>query len=311
MMICFDEKEKFHISEPTAISLGKFDGVHRGHEALLAHLRQKKEEGLRAAVFTFDIPPKKLTENNNYRILSTNAEKRKILEERGVDYLLQCPFTEDVMHMEPEDFVGWIVRELNVKSIVTGEDFHFGHNRRGDHVLLASLASKYGYELKVVEKLRYKNREISSTYIREIILKGDIETANMLLGYPFFMMGEVIYGRQLGRRIGIPTINMDLSAEKLLPPKGVYVTRVGIGGKVYRGVTNVGSKPTVNNSNKVGVETHLLDYSGDLYGSTLCIEFLHFLRPERKFPSVDALKAQMLTDIEQSVNYYANITRMC
>jgi riboflavin kinase/FMN adenylyltransferase len=307
-MICFDDKNEFHIEEPTALSLGKFDGVHRGHEALISHLREKKEEGLKAAVFTFDIPPKKLTENNNYRVLSTNAEKRKILEERGVDYLLQCPFTKEIMMMEPEDFVDWIVRRLNVKSIVTGEDFCFGHDRRGDHRLLSKLAHKYGYELKVVEKLCYKKHEISSSYIRDIIIKGDIETANFLLGYPFFVMGEVIYGRQLGRRIGIPTINTDITSEKLLPPKGVYVTRVRIDDKSYRGVTNVGSKPTVNNSNKVGVETHIIDYSGDLYGRTLCVDFLHFLRPEIKFPSVDKLKAQMLTDIEQSVNYYANIT---
>jgi riboflavin kinase/FMN adenylyltransferase len=130
MMIYFDDKKDFHIAEPTALSLGKFDGVHLGHEALLSHLRQKKAEGLGAAVFTFDIPPKKLTENNNYRVLSTNEEKRAILETHGVDYLLQCPFTNEVMCMEPEDFVDWIVRSLNVKSIVTGEDFRFGHSRR-------------------------------------------------------------------------------------------------------------------------------------------------------------------------------------
>jgi riboflavin kinase/FMN adenylyltransferase len=200
--------------------------------------------------------------------------------------------------------VDWIVRDLHVKSIVTGEDFRFGHDRRGDHTLLASLAPRYGYELKVVEKLCYKNRDISSSYIREEILKGDIETANRLLGYPFFMMGEVIHGRQLGSRIGIPTINMEPSAEKLLPPKGVYATRVQIGEAAYDGVTNVGCRPTVNNSNKVGVETHILDYQGELYGRTLRIDFYHFLRPEKKFPSVDALQAQMERDIADTVKYY-------
>jgi riboflavin kinase/FMN adenylyltransferase len=308
MMICFEDKKEFHIKEPTALSLGKFDGVHRGHEALLSYLQQKQSEGLKTAVFTFDIPPKKLTENNNYRVLSTNAEKRRILSARGVDYLLQCPFTEEVMCMEPEDFVEWIVRDLHVKSIVTGDDFRFGHNRMGDHTLLARLAQRYGYELKVVEKLCYKNRVISSSYIRDEILKGDIETANLLLGYPFFMMGEVIHGKQLGRRIGIPTINMDLPAEKLLPPKGVYATQLRIGEKYYQGVTNVGCKPTVNNSNKVGVETHILDYRGELYGRSLCVEFRHFLRPERRFPSIDALQAQMERDIAKTVEYYRNIT---
>jgi riboflavin kinase/FMN adenylyltransferase len=310
-MICFDNRKEFHIEEPTALSLGKFDGVHRGHEALLSYLREKQSEGLKTAVFTFDIPPKKLTENNNYRVLSTNEEKREILSARGVDYLLQCPFTEEVMRMEPEDFVAWIVRDLHVKSIVTGEDFRFGHNRRGDHALLAALAPHYGYELKVVEKLRYKKRDISSSYIRDKILKGDIETANLLLGYPFFMRGEVIHGRQLGRRIGVPTVNMELPAEKLLPPKGVYATQLQIGATCCRGVTNVGCKPTVNNSNKVGVETHILDYSGDLYGQSLRIDFFHFLRPEKKFPSVEALQEQMEHDIAETIEYYRNITEIC
>jgi riboflavin kinase/FMN adenylyltransferase len=311
MMISFNDRKEFHIKEPTALSLGKFDGVHRGHEALLAYLHKKQKEGLKTAVFTFDIPPKKLTENNNYRVLSTNAEKQEILREHGVDYLLQCPFTDEVMCMEAEAFVDWIVRDLNVKSIVTGEDFRFGHNRRGDHALLAELAPRYGYELKVVEKLQYRGRDISSSYIREEILKGDIETANLLLGYPFFMRSEVIHGRQLGRRIGIPTVNMELPAEKLLPPKGVYATRVRLGEQIYAGVTNVGCKPTVNNSNKVNVETHILDYSGDLYGQSLRVDFYHYLRQEQKFPSIALLQAQMEQDITKIREYYKNITEMC
>ena len=265
-MICWNKIEDFHIEEPTALSLGKFDGVHRGHEALIEHLLEKKKEGLKAVVFTFDIPPKKLTENNNYRVLSTNKEKQEILKERGIDYLLECPFTKEVMCMEPEAFVAWIVKSLHVKSMVVGSDFRFGHNRKGDHILLEKLSATYGYTLRVVDKIQYEGRDISSTFVREQIIKGNIKKANDLLGYPFFVKSEVIHGRQLGRTLGIPTINMELVAEKLLPPKGVYATAVEIGGKYYTGVTNVGCKPTVNHSNKVNVETHILDFSGDLYG---------------------------------------------
>ena len=297
-MICYKNTEEFHIEESTALSLGKFDGVHREHEELLARLMYDKRQGLKAAVFTFDIPPKKLTENHNYRLLTTNQEKQAILEERGVDYLLQCPFTPEVMHMEPEDFVAWLVHDLHVKSIVVGTDFRFGHNRRGDRELLGQLAPKYGYELTVVEKLQYQGRDISSTYVREEILKGNMQTANELLGYPFFVQSEVIHGRQLGRTLGIPTINMELPAEKLLPPKGVYVTRVMISGQRYTGVTNVGQKPTVSSNHKVNVETHILDYEGDLYGQVLRVSFLAFIRPEQKFASVEELKAQMERDIE-------------
>ena len=125
-MICFNDTKDFYIEEPTALSLGKFDGVHRGHEALIAQLLQKQKQGLKAAVFTFDIPPKKLTENNNYRVLSTNLEKIDIFQQHGIDYFLQCPFTKDVMCMEPEDFIAWIVRAFHVRCVVVGKDFHFG-----------------------------------------------------------------------------------------------------------------------------------------------------------------------------------------
>lgn len=305
-MICYKNTNEFHIEEPTALSLGKFDGVHRGHEALIDQLMRYKNQGLKAAVFTFDIPPKKLTENQNYRLLTTNEEKRVLFEERGVDYLLQCPFTPEIMHMEPEDFVEWLVRSLHVKSIVVGTDFHFGHNRRGDHVLLEQLSGQLGYEMVVVDKLQYRGRDISSSYVREEILKGNLEIANELLGYPFFVQSEVIHGRQLGRTLGIPTINMELPAEKLLPPKGVYVTRLMIDGNFCTGVTNVGQKPTVNNTNKVSVETHILDYEGDLYGHTLCVSFLAYLRPEQKFASVEELKAQMERDIAAARRFRPN-----
>lgn len=305
-MICYKNTNEFHIEEPTALSLGKFDGVHRGHEALIDQLMRYKNQGLKAAVFTFDIPPKKLTENQNYRLLTTNEEKRVLFEERGVDYLLQCPFTPEIMHMEPEDFVEWLVRSLHVRSIVVGTDFHFGHNRRGDHVLLEQLSGQLGYELVVVDKLQYRGRDISSSYVREEILKGNLEIANELLGYPFFVQSEVIHGRQLGRTLGIPTINMELPAEKLLPPKGVYVTRLMIDGNFCTGVTNVGQKPTVNNTNKVSVETHILDYEGNLYGHTLCVSFLAYLRPEQKFASVEELKAQMERDIAAARRFRPN-----
>ena len=265
-MICWNKIEDFHIEEPTALSLGKFDGVHRGHEALIEHLLEKKKEGLKAVVFTFDIPPKKLTENNNYRVLSTNKEKQEILKERGIDYLLECPFTKEVMCMEPEAFVAWIVKSLHGKSMVVGSDFRFGHNRKGDHILLEKLSATYGYTLRVVDKIQYEGRDISSTFVREQIIKG----------------------------------NMELVAEKLLPPKGVYATVVEIGGKYYTGVTNVGCKPTVNHSNKVNVETHILDFSDDLYGYELKVSFYSFIRPEQRFSSVEMLKEQMERDIETS-----------
>ena len=290
----------FYIEENTVLSLGKFDGIHRGHEQLLQYFAKKKDEGLAGAIFTFDIPPRRNVQNVEAKVLTTNEEKRHMFEHLGIDYVVECPFTQEIMCMEPEAFVAWIVKSLHVKSMVVGSDFRFGHNRKGDHILLEKLSATYGYTLRVVDKIQYEGRDISSTFVREQIIKGNIKKANDLLGYPFFVKSEVIHGRQLGRTLGIPTINMELVAEKLLPPKGVYATAVEIGGKYYTGVTNVGCKPTVNHSNKVNVETHILDFSGDLYGYELKVSFYSFIRPEQRFSSVEMLKEQMERDIETS-----------
>ena len=230
----------FYIEENTVLSLGKFDGIHRGHEQLLQYFAKKKDEGLAGAIFTFDIPPRRNVQNVEAKVLTTNEEKRHMFEHLGIDYVVECPFTQEIMCMEPEAFVAWIVKSLHVKSMVVGSDFRFGHNRKGDHILLEKLSATYGYTLRVVDKIQYEGRDISSTFVREQIIKGNMEKANDLLGYPFFVKSEVIHGRQLGRTLGIPTINMELVAEKLLPPKGVYATAVEIGGKYYTGVTNVG-----------------------------------------------------------------------
>ena len=175
----------FHVGEPTVISLGKFDGIHRGHELLMEKLAQKKEEGLKAAIFTFDIPPKKNVEHIEAKVLTTNEEKMHIFEGIGIDYLIECPFTREVMCMEPEDFIRMLVEKLNVKCIVAGEDFHFGHNRRGDYQMLKRYAPVYGYEALILSKMKEDERDISSTFVREEIMAGNIEKANHLLGYRY------------------------------------------------------------------------------------------------------------------------------
>lgn len=308
-MICLEHTEQFHIETPCALSLGKFDGLHRGHEELLRRLMDKRKEGLLAAVFTFDIPPKKLTEGSGVKLLSTNAEKRALFEERGIDYLLQCPFTPEIMCMEPEVFLDWIVRSLHVKSIVVGEDFGFGHNRRGDHRLLARFADEYGYALEVVRKIRYDGRDISSTYIREEILNGNMETAANLLGHPYGIDGTVLTGNRIGRTIGFPTANIVAEPAKLLPPFGVYASSIDIRGKRYYGIANIGRKPTIKpkdgeTQNPIGVEMHILDFHEDIYCEPVRIHFYAFERPETRFGSVEALKAQIEKDIVFGRTYF-------
>lgn len=294
----------FNIEENTVLSLGKFDGVHRGHDLLLENLFQKKKEGLSAAIFTFNIPPRQNVEHAMQHVLTTNEEKMHLLEQLGVDYLIECPFTRKIMCMEAQDFVRKIVKELHVKCFVVGDDFHFGHNRCGDYHMLRDMAEELGYEVIVVKKIKEDERDISSTFVREEVELGHIEKANHLLGYPYFVCGKVEHGKEIGRTIGIPTINLLPPKEKLLPPFGVYVSKVLIDGKEYHGVTNVGRKPTIAGENPVGVETHILDVAQDLYGKEVKVEFLKFVRPEQKFDSVESLKNQMQQDVATAERYF-------
>ena len=300
----FKNTTEFQVTEPTVISLGKFDGIHRGHELLMEQLAQKKKDGLKTAIFTFDIPPKKNVEHVEAKVLTTNEEKMHIFEELGIDYLVECPFTKEIMCMEPEDFIRMLVEKLSVKCIVAGEDFHFGHNRRGDYEMLRKYAGEYGYEAIILNKMKEDARDISSTFVREEIAAGNIEKANHLLGYHYFVKGVVKHGNRIGRTIGIPTVNLLPPEEKLLPPFGVYVTEVLIDGKRYRGVTNVGCKPTIEGKNPVGVETHLLEFREDVYDQVVTVEFIHRLREERKFENIEALKEQMQKDIAFAGSYF-------
>ena len=297
----------FQIEEDTVISLGKFDGIHRGHELLMERLAEKKREGLKAAIFTFDIPPRRNVQHVEAKVLTTNDEKMHIFEEMGIDYLIECPFTEEVMHMEPEDFIRMLVEQLHVKCIVAGEDFRFGHNRRGDYRMLQEYAGKLGYEALILKKMKEDARDISSTFVREEIAAGNIEKANHLLGYRYFVKGMVKHGNQIGRTIGIPTINLIPPEEKLLPPFGVYVSEVVIGEERYQGVTNVGCKPTIEGNNPVGVETYLLDFHENVYDRIVTVEFISKIRAEHKFENIEALKEQMENDIAYAEAYFRNL----
>lgn len=287
----------FHVAEPTVLSIGKFDGLHRGHELLMDYVFQKKKEGMKAVIFTFDVPPKKSLEQDAARVLTTNEEKMHLFEQIGIDYLIECPFTEEIMHMPAEEFLKKIVEQLSIRCIVAGTDCSFGYQRRGDYRMLQKYAPEYHYEAQIVDKMQYEGRDISSTFIREEIAAGNMEKAELLLGYAYFVQGTVVHGNQIGRTIGIPTINLLPPQEKLLPPFGVYAARVEIDGKRYNGITNIGCKPTIAGDNPVGVETNLFDFHGDLYGKHAKVSLLKWVREEQKFQNVSELKVQMEKDI--------------
>lgn len=300
----------FWIPERTAVSFGKFDGIHKGHRLLLNYLDEKKKDGLKTVIFTFDIPPKwRLDGGRDQKLLTTNEERAQFFAECGIDYLVECPFTEELMQMQAEEFVALAVNRLHIKCLAVGTDFRFGHNRSGDDKLLRRLSKTYSYELNVVPKRKENGRDISSTLIRAELLAGRLEMANALLGYPYFVQGVVVHGNEIGGALlGIPTLNLIPPKEKLLPPFGVYLTRTVVyeDGKnhVYHGITNVGRKPTIAGHNPVGVETHLLDFDKQIYGWRIKVEFLRQVRGEMRFGSLEELKAQMRKDVEYAAKMH-------
>ncbi len=306
---------EFQIEEKTAVSLGKFDGLHKGHRRLTECLLEKGRAGLKTVIFTFDIPPKqKIGKSGQTKVLTTNEEKAGLFYAQGVDCLIECPFTDSFMRMEPEQFIADIVKKLHVKWFVVGEDFRFGHCGRGGIALLQELSKRYGYEVEVVEKVQENGSFISSTSVREAVLLGKMEEAGRLLGYHYFVSGPVAHGNKLGRTINVPTANLIPQKDKLLPPFGVYLTQTVFRedpAQAFGGITNVGCKPTVQGGKEAGVETHLFGFDRQIYGKEIKVEFLKFVRQEKKFDSLEELKKQMYKDIDFGIKYYANVTEMC
>lgn len=297
--------EPYQNERRSAITLGKFDGLHLGHEELIGRIvEHQKNDNVDSIVFAFDMSPLYKKRNEQHSILLTNEERAKRLEGR-VDYLVECAFVDSISGMEAEVFIEQIlVKKFHVKYIVVGTDFHFGYQKRGDWKMLQEYSKAYGYHVEVVEKRCYMGREISSTYIKEEIQKGNIVLANMLLGYSYTVCGQVIYGKQLGRKLGFPTMNIRPSKNKLLPPNGVYVSKTCVSGKWYESVCNIGVKPTVTSDDDALLETHLLHYDSDAYGENIAVSLYDYRRAEKKFGSVDMLQKAMEEDIVYSKKYF-------
>lgn len=282
----------------TAIALGKFDGVHRGHCEILKKLCEEKANGYTSLVFTFSGNPIYKGNPDDDKKLFTKEEQMLVYEKLGIDMVLIYPIDSGILGMTPYEFVKKIlVEKLDVKKIVCGENFRFGKDRAGDALLLNELGKKFGYHTEIVQLIEAEGKVISSTAIRDMVKKGKMKEAEELLGHRYKIVGKVVHGNEIGRIIGTPTANIIPDESKVLPPNGVYLSLCNINGKIYRGVTNIGYKPTVKEIKKqLGVETHFLDFSGDLYNKVLEIEFVEFVRSEKKFKSIHELKNQLEQD---------------
>lgn len=290
----------------SAVSLGKFDGIHQGHRLLLQEILEKNA-GV-PTVFTFEMPENAGRTGDSFRQqIYSQREKDRILENIGIRREILFPFNEATRQMSPKEFIEKILHDaMDAGLVCVGEDFHFGKDRSGDVALLQKYAEKYQYQLKVFPKLRIDGDVVSSTGIRSLLQKGKLERANRLLGEPFFFMGEVIHGNALGRTLQMPTANIKPESGKLLPPAGVYASRVTVGDQTYPAVSNLGYKPTVG-TNSVSLESYLFDFHQDIYGEEIRVSFYRFLRPEQKFADLEALQKQMLQDKMQAADALRNL----
>ena len=305
-MIHIKNTTEFTIEADTAVTIGKFDGIHKGHAKILQKLLAQREKGLQCAVFTFDTPPTSVFFRANQKVLTTNIEKQELFRRMDVDYLVEFPFYEKTAAISAEAFIEEIlVGSMHAKAIVAGPDCRFGHKGAGNLALLERYGAIYGYETIIVEKECCRGEIISSSRIREEVEHGSILRANEMLMEPYTIYGEVVHGRKLGRTLGMPTVNQIPEPNKLLPQNGVYFSRVNCNGCWYDGITNIGCKPTVSGDAVRGVETYIYDFHEDVYGNSIWVSLLAFSRPEHRFETVEALKHQMQKDIASGKTWHA------
>ena len=287
-------------SKRNVIALGFFDGVHLGHQALLRRAAERAEAlGMAPAMFTFDRSPREFVTGRPVPLLTTAEERREKVRTLFPDMeVIVAPFDREMMTMPWVDFVLLLAREYRAGWLVAGHDYRFGHKNAGTPALLMKKAAQLGMGCDIIPAVTLDGITVSSTYIRALLERGDVEEAARFLGGPFALTGRVRHGRGLGSRLGAPTLNVIPQPEQALPANGVYVTRVLSGERTYGAVTNVGVRPTVEEGGGITVESHLLDQDLQLYGSLCRVEFLTHIRPERRFEDLEALRRQIAADAD-------------
>ena len=286
----------------SAVALGCFDGVHIGHSEIIKKTVEiSKSNSLLSVVWSFQAPPKSFfakNDSSSHELLTTLPEKKSLIRKLGVDLLICVPFDERIAKLNPREFFeNIIIGRLNAKHIFCGFNYRFGHNGSGDTALLRTLCDEYGIDITVVDEIKVDGNTVSSSAIRSLLSNGEIEMAEKMLGRKFSLRGKVRDGQHLGRQLGFPTVNQEVPHNKILIKNGVYITRVKFGRVTKYGVTNIGIRPTVGGNEPI-CETHIIDFCGDLYGKYVTVEFLKFLRSEKKFNSLDELSKQVKKDIE-------------
>ncbi len=306
----FESINEFQSTKKTILTLGTFDGVHIGHKKILERLTQNTENGkYESLVLTFFPHPRMvLQEKSEIKLLNTIPEKSKLLEKSGIENLVIHPFNESFSRLTAEEFVHSIlVNQFHIQKIIIGHDHRFGRNRTANIDNLIAFGAEYGFEVEQISAQEIQDVSVSSTKIRKALLDGNMSLANEYLGYAYFLTGEVVKGKQLGRTIGFPTANIQIKEDyKLIPKNGVYAVKTFIGQKEVFGMMNIGFNPTVNGQ-KQTIEVNLFDFDADIYGEKLEISLLKYLREEQKFGSVDLLKEQLNQDKKTALEFVSQL----
>jgi riboflavin kinase/FMN adenylyltransferase len=299
-MKIYEGLEGFTPVKNAVVTSGTFDGVHLGHQKILNRIREiARNISGETVLITFWPHPRLVLYPNehNLRLLSTFEEKAKLLRQLGIDHLITIPFTQEFSQLSSEEFIKKVLIEaIQTKMLVIGYDHRFGKNREGSFEYLKANSSDFGFELEEISRQDVEEIAVSSTKIRKALESGDVKTAETCLGRPYELNGLVIKGQQIGRSIGFPTANIHIPNDyKLIPKDGVYAVEASVDGTLYKAMLNIGNRPTVDGTKKT-VEANLFDFQGDLYDKQITVYFHEFLREERKFDSLEALKAQLVQD---------------
>ncbi|KIQ25167.1 riboflavin biosynthesis protein RibF [Flavobacterium sp. MEB061] len=309
-MKLFHSINDFQSTKKTILTLGTFDGVHIGHKKILERITQNTENGkYESLVLTFFPHPRMvLQEKSEIKLLNTIAEKSKLLEETGIENLVIHPFNESFSRLTAEEFVHSIlVDQFHIQKIIIGHDHRFGRNRTANIDDLIAFGAEYGFEVEQISAQEIQDVSVSSTKIRKALDEGNITLANDYLGYAYFLSGEVVKGKQLGRTIGFPTANIQIEEDyKKIPKNGVYIVKTFIDNVVIFGMMNIGFNPTVNGQ-KQTIEVNLFDFDADIYGQKLEISLLEYIREEQKFGSVDLLKEQLNKDKKTALDFVGQL----
>ncbi len=299
-MLVEEELAKYASQKETVITVGVFDGVHLGHKQLIAELmKQAGRKGMLSGIVTFRQHPEDLFNSKTKLPFLTDIKTRaKLLRDEGVDIIVLLSFTEELARLDTRSFIGLLVKYLKMRGIVIGPDFALGKDREGDAATLKRLGDEMGFVVTVVPPLKINGEVVSSTSIREAMAKGDMEKVHRLTGRYFSLHGKVVTGAGRGEGLGFPTANLNVNSGQALPPDGVYAGLAYINGKIHQAMTNVGKDPTFGGTERT-IESYLLDYSGDLYGRELSVDFVAKLRNEKKFASAEEFKKQVTEDIKR------------